>query len=69
MPSHQLIKARRQALGLSLEDLAERLRPDWSVDKSLLSRLENGHRSINIEELRWIAKALECQPADLIEPI
>lgn len=70
MPSHELIRARRRALGLSLEDLAGRLRADWpNVDKPVLSRLENGKRGITIEELRWIAKALNCQPADLIEPL
>lgn len=70
MPIHDRIKQRRHVLGISLETLADRLRPYWpTVTRGALSRIENGDRAVPVERLRAFAKALECEPTDLLDPL
>ena len=56
------MRDRREALGLSQMDLAERL----GVTKALLSLYESGKRSPSDEHVRSLAEAL-CMPADLLQ--
>ena len=69
MPASDRIRERRHAIGLSLDDLVERLRHAWpSVNKGTLSKIENGQRKLLADELPMFAVALECEPSDLVDP-
>lgn len=69
------IRARREALDYSQDELAERaaeaLRrsrgPDATLTKQQISRLENGDRGYTQETLEAIAEALACTPASLLD--
>lgn len=68
MPTGQRLRARREALGLTLKEVATRLRqwyPTW--DDTLIYKMEHGKRSIKADELPYIAIALECSPLDLLD--
>lgn len=70
MPTHQRIRTRREELNLSLEQLAERLRPYWPrIDPSALSKIERGRRTLAADKLPMFAKVLECRPEELLDPL
>lgn len=58
------IRQRREAVGMTLTDLEENCR----IDKSLLSRIENNKYIPNTIEKKKIARALQCDPNDLLYP-
>jgi transcriptional regulator with XRE-family HTH domain len=58
------IQAARKAKGWSLEKLAARVKPPTSYQQ--LSRLEKGDRTLSVQWVERIAKALEIEPVDLI---
>lgn len=69
MPVHERIKERRDALGWSQEELVTRLQPHWPkgrvINKSVLSKIENGDRAVKVEEVPVFADILGCTPNDL----
>lgn len=54
-----VIRSRRQALGLSQEQLAEKV----GVSYQQVQRYENGMTTLNVENMQRIARALEVTPA------
>ena len=60
----QKIKQRRIELGLTQEELARRL---GYKDKSAINKIELNKNDINQDKLVRFAKALECDPNDLLE--
>ena len=56
------IRERREALGLSLTEVAAAA----GVSKSYLSELEAGKKPINSNRLRSIARVLRCEPGELL---
>lgn len=70
MPAHSRVQDRRNNLGLSLDQLAERLRPFWpKISAAYLSKIENGKRPLPVDKLKAFAIALECTEADLLDPL
>lgn len=68
MPTRDRIRARREALGLSLSQLETRLKPYLpNMDKVKLSKIENGIRQVSADELPYFAVALECSVEDLVD--
>ena len=56
------LRAARQAMGLSQEELAKRL----DKHQTFVSKVENGDRYLDVLEfVRW-CKALEVDPAELV---
>lgn len=55
------IRARRKELGMTQEELAEKL----GVGHQALSRIEQGHMAPKMDRLPLIAKNLKCTVADL----
>lgn len=69
MPAHLRIKARREIMQLSQEQLAERLRPYWpGITFHTISKIERGVRIVKADELPLLAAALECHETDLLDP-
>lgn len=62
----QLIKQRRQELGLTQEELAQRL---GYKHKSAVNKLEMNINDVNQTKLKRIAKALECSTTYFIEDV
>lgn len=62
MSTGNRIQARREALGLSRQALAEKL----GVTRMTVWRLENGKTQVTVPELKQIAKALRVKPAELL---
>lgn len=64
------IARRREALGLSQEDLAAKVRSDWpTFQRTELSKLENDERpqfNESVERLRAIARALQISIDELV---
>lgn len=60
-PAPGLIKRRREGLGLSLQELADKV----SVSKSFLSRIESGERSLSDSQAAALAHVLGA-PAELL---
>lgn len=58
----QNIRARRKALGLSQDDLADRL----GTDRNAISRHENGSREMGIIAFCDYTEALMANPSDLL---
>lgn len=59
------VRARRQALGLSQEALA-----DFSgIDRSHMGKLERGERNVTFLNIVRIARAVQCVPSDLFTDI
>ena len=58
------IRMRRLELGLSQDELAERL---GYADRSSIAKIETGVVDISIKQLKKIAVALETTPYDLIK--
>jgi len=52
-----LLRARREELGLSLRELAERA----GTSHSVIGRVEAGHRRITLDTLQRLANALDVQ--------
>lgn len=58
----KLIRKRREQLGLSQQEMAERL----NMSQSTYSRIEQKDEDITIRQLKTIAEVLEIQLADLL---
>jgi transcriptional regulator with XRE-family HTH domain len=58
----KLIRRRREQMGLSQQDMAERL----NMSQSTYSRIEQKDEDITIRQLKTIAEVLEIQLADLL---
>lgn len=58
----KLIRRRREKLGLSQQEMAERL----NMSQSTYSRIEQKDEDITIRQLKTIAEVLEIQLADLL---
>lgn len=56
------VRARREKLSMSLDELADRI----DSDKSSLSRIENGDRIPRLDRVLQIADALKTTPAKLL---
>ncbi|MFI7604515.1 helix-turn-helix domain-containing protein [Micromonospora sp. NPDC049366] len=61
----QRIRGLRQARGWSLDALAARCR----ISPSTLSRIETGHRRIDLDQLVGLARALDTTIDQLVEPV
>lgn len=62
-----LIKSRRTELGLTQEQLAERIGSESQNDqRSYVSKLESGQRNPSASQLKRIAQALNMSPCDLM---
>jgi len=55
------IRARRMALGLSQEALADHA----EIDRSHMGKLERGERNVTFLNILRIARAVQCKPSDL----
>ncbi len=60
-----LVKARREALGLSQEALAA----EAGLHRTAISLIEKAKRSSTLETVEKLARALEVEPAELIPPL
>ena len=58
----KIIRRRREQLGLSQQEMAERL----NMSQSTYSRIEQKDEDITIRQLKTIAEVLEIQLADLL---
>jgi transcriptional regulator with XRE-family HTH domain len=61
------VRKRREALGLAQEELARASR----LTAAALSRIENaqgGSRGVGLARIERLARALRCQPGDLLTP-
>lgn len=58
----KLIRRKREQLGLSQQEMAERL----NMSQSTYSRIEQKDEDITIRQLKTIAEVLEIQLADLL---
>ncbi|MFT4178759.1 MAG: helix-turn-helix transcriptional regulator [Thermomonas sp.] len=56
------VRTRRQALGLSQEQLAERA----GVHRTYVGMLERGEKNVTIYNIERIATALNVEPAELL---
>ncbi len=56
------IRARRMALALSQEALADYA----EIDRSHMGKIERGERNVTFLNILRIAKAIQCQPSDLL---
>jgi transcriptional regulator with XRE-family HTH domain len=61
----ELLKLRRQELGLSQQALAERL----GLHKQFISRVELGERRLDFVEFSDLVRALELAPSQLMAEI
>ncbi len=59
----QKIKARRQALGMSQDELAKRL---GYHSRSSVNKIESGKNNISLSKMQELARALETTPAELL---
>ncbi|EZO27023.1 hypothetical protein AJ62_01635 [Pseudomonas aeruginosa 3575] len=56
------MRARRQAMGLSQEALADLA----GVDRSHMGKIERGERNVTFLNILRIAEAIHCKPSDLL---
>ena len=63
METREVIKSRREELGLSQTELALRV---GYKDKSTIAKIESGQRGFPVNKVKTFAKALQLQPVDLI---
>jgi transcriptional regulator with XRE-family HTH domain len=56
------VRARRDELGLSQEQLAHKA----NVDRTYIASVETGRRNISLDLIGVFAVALECDAADLV---
>lgn len=59
------VKKQRKHRGISQEDLAH----TCGIDRSYMSRVERGIVRITLEKVYIIAKALNCEPGELLPSI
>lgn len=59
------VRQQRQRRGISQEDLAFVA----GIDRSYMSRVERGIVRITLEKVYLIAKALECEPSELLPSV
>ena len=57
------VRAKRQAAGLSQEDLAHRI----DADQAYVSRIESGQMNVTLETAQQIAGAIGAPLADLLQ--
>lgn len=57
------IRYRRQALGLSIEDLAHRCGLHWTY----VGQVERGRHNLTLRSLLKLANGLEVDPGELVE--
>lgn len=75
MPTNQRVRLRREELGLTQEELADRVNANLEHAKlpawhwTTVSKVERGMRAVKADELPALAQALECSPLDLLDPI
>lgn len=55
------VRARRLALGLSQEALADYAQ----IDRSHMGKIERGERNVTFLNILRIAKAIQCKPSEL----
>ena len=61
------VRRARVRLGIDLADLAARLtKLEWPIAKSALSRLENGQRRVDVDDLMALSVALYVSPLELL---
>jgi len=60
----QTVRQRRLAIGLSQEDMADRV----GVHRTYYSSLERGAYNFTVTVLFRLAVGLECEPSDLLPP-
>jgi len=56
------VRARRQALQLSQEALADHA----GIDRSHMGKIERGERNVSMLNVAKLAEALSCRPSDLL---
>lgn len=56
------VRARRMALGLSQEALADLAQ----IDRSHMGKIERGERNVTFLNILRIAKAIQCKPSELL---
>lgn len=56
------VRARRTALGLSQEALADYA----EIDRSHMGKVERGERNVTFLNIVRIANAIQCKPSDLL---
>ncbi|MGH8546069.1 MAG: helix-turn-helix domain-containing protein [Gammaproteobacteria bacterium] len=54
----------RVATGLSQEDLAARA----GLHRTYISSVERAQRNVSVENIFALARALKCEPAELVDP-
>lgn len=64
------VREHRDLHGLTQSQVAERLRNNlgWTIDRSLLARIETGDRQVTVDELLLLAAALDTTPLLLMTP-
>lgn len=63
------ISARRRALGLTAQEVADRTRNAMRpIGRSAISEVERGARRVDVDDLVALAVALETSPVDLLTP-
>ena len=64
------LRRARQSTGVDLRTLSARLKAAGrSISPSALSKIENGDRRVDVDDLAALAYALETTPADLFTPV
>lgn len=58
----KLLRAKRQSLGISQEELAFRS----GLHRTYVGSVERGERNLSLENIFVFAKTLKCSPKDLI---
>jgi len=64
MSTAERIRARRLELGMTQQELADKL---GYTSKSSIGKIENGNQELPMKLLKKVAKALQISPQDLIE--
>lgn len=57
------VKRRRTLLGLSQEELAHLC----ELHRTYIGSIERGERNVSLQNITSIAKALKCDPSELLE--
>ncbi len=56
------VRARRQAIGISQEELADRS----GLHRTYVSDIERGVRNVSLNNIAKLAVALDCSPSELL---
>ena len=64
------VREHREALGLTQAGLATRLAEEfrWSVDRTVIARIESRKRAVTVDDLLVLAAALDTSPSLLLTP-